>query len=657
MTPACSPHRDAESGTRKAHLPTAAAVAALAVTALLCWLPWAGLFADAPPPNGLSTQTLWMDVAWLRDPEGAIKPSRIAGEKDMFRPLPPPMIRPGPPPGELDHPGGAVWFLLRPLGTPPPEGTIVEMGNPHPRGYTVVLPGAGGIPVVQHYSGRFVRFQLPETSAGEFFVRVEGGQGPLRPPRLMPALAHGSEQGKKGLALGMFYGGLLILAAINILLGLLLGESGHAWYAASLGFLGGAFFLGFDDVAGAALTGPVDMTVPVRCLGAAWLFCGLGLTRSFLHTARRTPRLDKALRAAMLLLCAALPVLLLLPGRQLGPAFALLVLLVALLALAAGHVSLRQGFRPAGLFLAAWLLVLVFPLMPFIWRTIKVGGLPPPGHTLSLIILLQAALFTASLLGKVRSAIADGILQRERRRAESRIMDEQRRLFSEVSHELAGPLSRLGLAIELCGRGEADEILAEGMARDHAALAALRAQMLDLARIEAAALKGRAGTTDRQEHPPVDLTRIALAAAAEANRGAGLGAVRVESDSPPPFSGDAVLLARAVDNLVRNALLHAGAPVCIDIRTAKEAASVSLAVRDQGRGVAEADLERIFAPFERAAGPSGPGGSGLGLSIVRRVAELHGGTARARNLPGTGFEVRLELPIPGAGGAPSTDAS
>ena len=91
-----------------------------------------------------------------------------------------------------------------------------------------------------------------------------------------------------------------------------------------------------------------------------------------------------------------------------------------------------------------------------------------------------------------------------------------------------------------------------------------------------------------------------------------------------------------MDNLVQNALLHAGAPVVIDIRAQPERGTVLLAVRDSGKGVAEADLARIFEPFERAARPGGPGGSGLGLSIVRRVAALHDGTASARNLPGGG---------------------
>ncbi len=627
-------------------LPTAGAAAALAVTVLLCWLPWAGLFGGPDGPGArVAGPPLWVDVAVLPDPGGALDAAGALAARGRFRPLPRPGATPGPPPGEegADDAPGAFWFLLRPMGVAPPGGTIVEMNNPAPRDYLLVLPEPDGTPAEIRLSGRFVRFELPGTGSGEFLVRAEAGQGPPRPPRLLPALAHAGEQGRKGMALGMFYGGILVLAAVNILFGLLLGEAGHAWYAASLAFLGGAFFLGLDDVAGASLTGSMALAVPVRVLGVGWLFCSLGLIRSFLQTGRRAPRLDAALRGLLWLLPAAAPALFLLSGRQAGALFSALTAATALLALAAGRQALRQGFTPARLFLAAWLPALAFPLLPFVWRAARLGAMPPPGTVLSLVVLLQAALFTASLLGKVRTMLAENIRLQERRRTEARVMDEQRRLFSEISHELAGPLARLELGIELCARGETDDGLTRGMARDHAALAELRGQMLDLARIDGASGGGAPGG-GRRGFALVDPTRLALAVAADAARQAGTEAVAVDSRDPAPLPGDAVLLRRALDNLVRNALLHAGPPV--RILAQDEGDALVLAVRDQGPGVAEADLERIFEPFARAVPPGAAKvpGSGLGLSIVRRVAALHGGEAQARNLPGRGFEVRLVLP-------------
>jgi hypothetical protein len=128
---------------------------------------------------------------------------------------------------------------------------MLELGNALPAHVLLAVPDDTGAVRQQTAEGRFVSFLLADPVPRRFLVRVsQPGPFPLR-PRLSPVQAYSSERGTKGLALGMFYGGLAVVAAINILFGLLLGEPGHAWYAASLAFLGGAFFLGFDDVAGA----------------------------------------------------------------------------------------------------------------------------------------------------------------------------------------------------------------------------------------------------------------------------------------------------------------------------------------------------------------------------------------------------------------------
>ena len=95
--------------------------------------------------------------------------------------------------------------------------------------------------------------------------------------------------------------------------------------------------------------------------------------------------------------------------------------------------------------------------------------------------------------------------------------------------------------------------------------------------------------------------------------------------------------------LVRTARAPGRPPVLVRILATDEQAVVL--VRDEGPGVPEERIEAIFAPFERAARDGAPFGSGLGLSIVRRIAEAHGGVVSARNLPGEGFEVRFVLPL------------
>ncbi|MGW7595584.1 sensor histidine kinase, partial [Streptomyces rubiginosohelvolus] len=108
---------------------------------------------------------------------------------------------------------------------------------------------------------------------------------------------------------------------------------------------------------------------------------------------------------------------------------------------------------------------------------------------------------------------------------------------------------------------------------------------------------------------------------------------------PTIVLGDPDLLAQGVRNLIENALRHGAAadgPSPVDVRVA--AGKVS--VRDCGPGIAPAERERIFG--NRVTG--GRGGLGVGLAIVRWVAELHGGTAGAAQAPGNGALVELVLP-------------
>ena len=104
--------------------------------------------------------------------------------------------------------------------------------------------------------------------------------------------------------------------------------------------------------------------------------------------------------------------------------------------------------------------------------------------------------------------------------------------------------------------------------------------------------------------------------------------------------GSAERLQVAVRNLLDNAAKFGppGAPVEVRL------AAGELTVRDRGPGIAPADLPGVFDRFYRAASARAVPGSGLGLSIVRQVAESHGGTVRAESAPGGGTLIRLSLP-------------
>lgn len=112
-----------------------------------------------------------------------------------------------------------------------------------------------------------------------------------------------------------------------------------------------------------------------------------------------------------------------------------------------------------------------------------------------------------------------------------------------------------------------------------------------------------------------------------------------------PYHGDRDLLTRALSNLVDNSLKYSkeGALIQIRLEHDESASGYRLAVRDSGSGIPFNVLpDKIFEPLVRAHAKES--GSGLGLSIVKRVAELHGGTARAESVLGKGTTITLWLP-------------
>ena len=110
--------------------------------------------------------------------------------------------------------------------------------------------------------------------------------------------------------------------------------------------------------------------------------------------------------------------------------------------------------------------------------------------------------------------------------------------------------------------------------------------------------------------------------------------------------GNPVLLRRLVGNLIENAILYMPAGGSVAVRTACDGADCVLTVQDTGRGMTPEELAHVFERFYRAegAGEAGAKGSGLGLSICRRIAELHGGSIAVESRPGKGSTFTARLP-------------
>jgi two-component system OmpR family sensor kinase len=259
-------------------------------------------------------------------------------------------------------------------------------------------------------------------------------------------------------------------------------------------------------------------------------------------------------------------------------------------------------------------------------------------------------------IGRRRDELAD--LGRDFERTSARLkslMDGQRRLLHDVSHELRSPLARLQAAVGLARQQpESIDASMDRIEREAGRMDALIDELLMLSRVEAGVLAPDAEGVDVGEL----LRDVADDARFEATAQGKPVAVelRAEAIGANRVVGRAELLHRAFDNVVRNALRHAAVPgiVAIDARFATNDRSLAIVVRDNGTGVPASELPSLFEPFFRGENAKGSSGHGLGLAFARSVVAAHGGTIVAMNQPEGGLAIEISLPLaaPDAADAP-----
>jgi two-component system OmpR family sensor kinase len=220
------------------------------------------------------------------------------------------------------------------------------------------------------------------------------------------------------------------------------------------------------------------------------------------------------------------------------------------------------------------------------------------------------------------------------------LMDGQRRLLHDVSHELRSPLARLQAAIGLAHQ-QPDKIASslERIERESVRMDRLVGELLTLSRLEA--------NPDLPKDELVDMAELVDGVASDARFEAGADgpAIEVDIEDGLQVRGAPDLLWRAVENVVRNAVKHGSAGGIVALVLRVEGQRVHVDVFDRGPGIAPADLPTVFQPFFRSHPASNNvDGHGLGLAIAERVVHAHGGSIRAVNREGGGLQVAIELP-------------
>jgi signal transduction histidine kinase len=219
----------------------------------------------------------------------------------------------------------------------------------------------------------------------------------------------------------------------------------------------------------------------------------------------------------------------------------------------------------------------------------------------------------------------------------------RQRLLRDISHELRSPLARMEMAIGLARQDPAStpEQL-DRIEREAERLDRLIGHILDYARLE----RDPATFTFEDVDLPELIRQIVHDAEFESQ--SPPGRLRFTCDDTVTLRGDPHVLHAAIDNVVRNALIHGDERLPIKVSLTVDAEHIHIAIRDHGPGVKEADLTRIFEPFYRAGSLDSKHvsteGTGVGLAITQRAVALHGGRVIAHNADGGGLLVTITLP-------------
>ena len=212
-------------------------------------------------------------------------------------------------------------------------------------------------------------------------------------------------------------------------------------------------------------------------------------------------------------------------------------------------------------------------------------------------------------------------------------LEDQRALLATVSHEIRTPLARLRLLVELTREKLGDAATPEEIEeidREVVEIDTLVGDLLASSRIDFSAMS------------PKELDAVEVAK--RAMERASIDPTRLDAPGEiVPFEGDATLTARAVTNLIENARRHGGGVARVHVGNGGP--NVRIEVEDDGPGFMPGEERRIFEPFyRRPSGKAEAQSLGLGLALVQRIAEAHGGRAYARNRESGGALVGIELP-------------
>lgn len=223
-----------------------------------------------------------------------------------------------------------------------------------------------------------------------------------------------------------------------------------------------------------------------------------------------------------------------------------------------------------------------------------------------------------------------------------KMINGQRRLFGDISHELRSPLARLQVSLELLQNraGEAEQPMLGRIGREISRMNALIEELLQFNKLESGEINGKKQTFGLQ----AALKHICNDAGFE-GRARNL-TVSLSADEEVTVTGNQKLIERAIENILRNALKYSPDAGTVSVELKRAGSQATIGISDQGPGIPEDELKKVFSPFYCLSQDRNPqkGGIGLGLAIAERAIRLHQGHITLSNRPKGGLTATISLP-------------
>jgi len=208
--------------------------------------------------------------------------------------------------------------------------------------------------------------------------------------------------------------------------------------------------------------------------------------------------------------------------------------------------------------------------------------------------------------------------------------DDRNLLMAGISHDLRTPLTRIRLASEMMT--EQDEFLKDGIENDIDDMNNIIDQFIDYIRHDS---KDKAELGDLNV-----LVEEVINVEIPADRN-----IKFIANDCPKIPLRHVAIKRALANLIQNSLRYTEGDIAIFTGVDKRRDCAYFIVSDQGEGIPDADIERLFQPFTQGDEARGAEGSGLGLAIIKRIVDTHGGSVELSNRPEGGLQAKVSLPL------------